>query len=102
MNNLIKIENGKLDQTTIQTLVEFERMAKQIKEQEDELKRQILEAMERNGIIKIDSPDLLINYIAETDRETFDSKRFRAEYPELYDDFVKLSTVKPSIRIKVK
>lgn len=102
MNNLIKIENGQLDQTTIQTLVEFERMAKQIKEQEDELKRQILEAMERNGIIKIDSPDLLINYISETDRETFDSKRFRAEYPELYDDFVKLSTVKPSIRIKVK
>lgn len=102
MNNLIKIENGQLDQTTIQTLVEFERMAKQIKEQEEELKKQILEAMERNGILKIDTPEMLINYIAATDRETFDSKAFRAEYPEIYDDFVKISTVKPSIRLKVK
>lgn len=99
---LIKIENGQLPQTVIQTLVNFERMAKQIKDQQEELKKEILEAMERNGILKIEAPELTINYIAETDRETFDAKGFRTEYPELYDDFVKISTVKPSIRIKVK
>ena len=54
------------------------------------------------GGLKIEAPEITINYIAETDRETFDAKGFRAEYPELYDDFVKITTVKPSIRIKVK
>lgn len=99
---LIKIENGKLPETVIQTLVNFERMAKQIKDQQEELKKGILEAMERNGILKIDNEYLTISYIGETDRETFDSKGFRAEYPELYDDFVKISTVKPSIGLKLK
>lgn len=99
---LIKIENGQLDQTTLQTLINFERVAKQIKEQEEELKKQILAEMEKRGILKIDNDQLTITYIAETDRETFDSKEFRSQYPELYDDFVKITTVKPSIRMKVK
>lgn len=61
---LIKIENGKLPETVIQTLVNFERMAKQIKDQQEELKKGILEAMERNGLLKIDNEYLTI-YISE-------------------------------------
>ena len=39
---------------------------------------------------------------AETERETFDSKQFKADMPELYDEYVKFSKVKPSVRIKVE
>lgn len=101
---LIKIENevAILDPEVSKTIAEFERQIKSIKEQEDNLKKAILEEMEQNQIIKIDTPDILISYVAPTDRETFDSKSFKAEHQDIYDEYVKMSPVKSSIRIKVK
>lgn len=101
---LIKIENetALLDTKVSNKIAEFERQIKVIKEQEDELKKSILEEMENKKLLKIETDDLTINYIAPTDRETFDSKKFREDNPDLYDEYVKMSPVKSSIRIKVK
>ena len=46
--------------------------------------------------------DLVINYVAPTDRIAFDSARFKKENPDMYDEYLKISPVKSSIRIKVK
>ena len=104
MNDLITMQSGKavLNTETASKIAEFERQIKVIKEQEDALKEAILSEMEGKGILKIDTGDLLINYIAPTDRETFDSKQFRADHPDLFDEYVKFSTVKAQIRIKVR
>lgn len=51
---------------------------------------------------EIKADNVIINYIAESERETFDSKSFRADMPDLFNEYVKLSAVKPSIRIKIK
>lgn len=104
MNDLIKIENGNavLDAETSAKIAYFEQTVKGIKAKEDELKAAILKEMEAKGIIKIDTPEMAINYIASTDRERFDSKAFRKDHPDTYDEYVRISTVKPSIRIKVK
>lgn len=83
-------------------LAEFERKLKEIKEQEETIKQQILTAMEENNVVKLDTPDLSITYIAPTDRETFDTKTFRSENPEVYDAYVKMTPVKSTIRIKLK
>lgn len=83
-------------------LAEFERRLKEIKEQEETIKQKILEAMEENNVVKLDTPDLSITYIAPTDRETFDTKTFRSENPEVYDAYVKMTPVKSTIRIKLK
>lgn len=83
-------------------LAEFERKLKEIKEQEETIKQKILEAMEENNVVKLDTPDLSITYIAPTDRETFDTKTFRSENPEVYDAYVKMTPVKSTIRIKLK
>ena len=101
---LIKIENASavLNIATSKQLYEFEKAMKELKEQEDELKKAILDEMEAKGIVKIDTDDLMINYIAPTDRETFDSKSFREKHQDLYDEFVKLTPVKSSVRIKLK
>lgn len=101
---LIKVENDLtiLDLEVSNKIAEFERQLKTIKEQEDELKKAILEEMEAKNIIKIESDDLMISYIAPTDRETFDSKKFKAENQDLYDEYIKMTPVKSSIRIKVK
>ena len=101
---LIKIENetALLDAEIQQTIINMELAIKDLKEREDELKSAILNEMENKNIIKIESDNLMINYIAPTDRETFDSKTFREDHSDLYDEYIKLTPVKSSIRIKVK
>lgn len=101
---LIKIENemALLDETTSREIAEFEKKIKFFKEEEEKLKKAILEEMEAKNIIKLETDDLTISYIAPTDRETFDSKTFKSEHQDLYDDYVKMAPVKSTIRIKIK
>lgn len=91
-----------LAEEAVAKIVEFERMAKQIKEAEDALKAAILKEMEEKNILSIDSDELKISYVAPTQRETFDTKAFKEDFADLYDEYVKLAPVKASIRIKVK
>lgn len=101
---LIKVENeiGILDTEVSKKVAEFEKAIKEIKEKEEELKQNILTEMENKNILKLETDDLMITYIAPAERETFDSKKFREENSDLYDEYVKVSPVKSSIRVKVK
>lgn len=105
MADLIKIENGVsiLDLETSNKIAEFERAMKAIKEQEENLKEAIKAEMEARGILKLEDTTngMTISYVAPTYRETFDSKKFKAENPDMYDEYVKFSPVKSSIRIKL-
>ena len=100
---LIKRENGIsiLDAEVSEKIANFERQLKTLKQQEDELKQAILEEMECKGIIKLEDEitGLSITYVAETTRETFDNKTFRKEYPDVYDEYVKMSPVKSKFLI---
>lgn len=102
--SLVRMENGNavLEPSIASKIAEFERKVKEIKEQEDELKKAILAAMEENMILSLDTPELRISYVAATDRETFDSKAFRKDHPDLYDEYIRMSPVNASIRIKTK
>lgn len=104
MNKLIISQEGGLilNAETSRKIAEFEKQAKAIKEAEDKLKAEILAEMEALGIIKLDNDDLTITYVAETYRETFDSKTLKAEDEATYNKYIKISPVKSSIRIKVK
>ena len=101
---LINIENNValLNADISKQIAGFEKTIKEIKEKEDDLKQAILNEMESKGIVKIDTDDLTINYIASADRETFDSKTFREDHADLYDEYIKFTPVKSSIRIKLK
>lgn len=95
MNDLITMIDGNavLDPVTADLLANFEKQVKEIKKKEDEVKSLVLEAMENNGIVKVETDALTINYIAKTDRETFDSKTFRKDHADLYDEYVKITPV---------
>ncbi len=103
MDELIVYENNTalLNREVAVKLAEFERQVKAIKAKEEELKQKILEEMESKGILSIKSPELTISYVAPTSRETFDSKSFRKDHPDLYDEYVNISLVKASVRMKV-
>lgn len=103
MDELIVYENNTalLNPAVSIKLAEFERVVKEFKAKEEELKQKILEEMESKGILSIKSPELTISYVAPTSRETFDSKAFRKDHPDLYDQYVNISLVKASVRMKV-
>ena len=104
MKNLIKIttEGALISTQAAKSLAEWETELKKLKKQEDDLKQQILAEMEEKGILRLDTDYLTISYIPESDRETLDVAELRSDRPEVYDDYVKMTKVKSSIRIKVK
>ena len=103
MSNLIVLtKNGALlSADTAAKIADFERQKKKIDALENVLRAEIMMEMEQRGIIKAVSEEVSISYIPEGDRESFDSKAFRKDHPDLYDEYVKISRVKASIRIKV-
>lgn len=104
MNGIIKVadNNTLIDGDFAKQIVAYEKAMKELKAKYDEIKAKLLDEMEANNILKVDSDILTVSYIASTDRETFDSKRLREDMPDIYDEYVKITTVKPSVRIKVK
>lgn len=104
MNKLIfnNVNELILNPEVSKQIVEFEKQAKAIKEAEENLKALILAEMEANGIVKLDTPEITITYVAETYRESFDSKALKADDENTYNKYIKIGNVKPSIRIKVK
>ena len=104
MDKLIRMEQNTalLNPEVASKLAEFERMAEDIKNKQNELKQKILMEMEKHGILKIETDELMINYVASYPKEKFDSKAFRKDNPDLYDKYVKISTVAASVRMKVK
>lgn len=103
-NKLITMDDNSpiLTPETRQALVLFEEKLKDLKKQEELLKQKLLEEMEKNKIVKLESPELLITYVGETTRQSFDSKRFKEENPKIYWNYVSESPVKPSVRIKLR
>ena len=104
MNNIIERKDSDvaLSEEVCEKIVSLEKQAKEIKKQQDSMKHEILDAMQKYGVLKLDNEFLKIAFIPEHDAEKFDSKTFKEENPDIYDSYVKLSKVKPSIRITVK
>lgn len=108
MNNLITIENEKpiLKEDMVLKVIEIEDKIKQLKNIQDEYKKQIMSAMEEKGVIKIldDVSGLSITYIeAKENLEKFNQAKFREEHPDLFDEYVTLDGKKSAyITIKIK
>jgi coenzyme F420-reducing hydrogenase alpha subunit len=104
MGELVKVNNciAELDANTAEMVDMYEELLKDVKEKYDVLKAQILKEMEEQNVVKLDTGKVSIIYIAPSDRESFDSKAFKKDMPETYDEYVKIIPVKASIRVKVK
>ena len=87
-----------------QALAKFGNVLKQIAELEksiEPIRDQIKAEMEKRKILNLKAGNVSVTYIAPTKRETFDTKRFKAENVDLYKQYTKVSEVKSSIRIKL-
>lgn len=74
----------------------------ELEEKNTEMRQAMLEAMEANNVTKFDGDLVTITYVAPTERNTFDSKRFMEERPKTAEKYMRKTKVKASIRIKLK
>ena len=104
MNDIIERKGSDIafSKEVCERIISLEKQAKEIKKQQDSMKAEILDAMQNYGVLKLDNEFLKIALVPEHDAEKFDSKTFKDENPDVYDMYVKISKVKPSIRITVK
>lgn len=80
----------------------IEGLKSQIKEAEakkNELQEAFLKQMEETGTKSIITDFCRITYIAESQREGVDTKLLKAEQPEIFEQYKKITIVKPSVRI---
>jgi hypothetical protein len=77
-----------------------DKVAKTYKELQETLKRFMVE----NNFKKIDFDDcpVAVTYKEPSTRETFDTKRFKKDYPDLYDEYTNITDTSDSLLIKLK
>ena len=97
-NGMVYLNEGICKQIT-----EFEKSIKEMEKKRDQLKKAILEGMEQNNVKSIsdETTGLKITYVASTDAETFDKKKFKADYPDLYDEYISMKPKAAYITVKV-
>lgn len=80
----------------------LELQIKALTERRDALKADVLQQMVERGDKSIDSGRLLVTVIQASTRETFDSKKFKAEHADLYGNYIKQSTTKESLKLTIR
>lgn len=83
-------------------IIEIKTRLAQAEEQKKSLTEALYQEMDARGVYKLDSPTLSITRIADTTAETFDSKAFRADHPELYDQYLRETQRKGYVKITLK
>jgi hypothetical protein len=83
-------------------LIAIGRRIKELMEEYDAIKAEVLAKMVENNDKSFDTGNILITYVAPSTREAFDSKKFKAEHEDLYDDYVKTSTTKESLKLTLR
>lgn len=84
------------------TIIEIKTRLAQAEEQKKSLTEALYREMDARGVYKLDSPTLSITRIADTTAETFDSKAFRADHPELYGQYLRETPRKGYVKIALK
>lgn len=102
MNDVVLTSDNLLPIETENKIVEVIRKLDELKQAEKNLKESLLSEMEKRNIKKIDTGKLTITYVDSTTKESFDSKTFKADHRDLYDDYCRISDVKAYVKIGVK
>ena len=121
VNRLFEAErNGELYKTnelieaeSIEALVDFqmqlmamEETRKQIESKMENFKAYVLQKMEENGLInyKINCNGIELGFtrVLESKRESVDAKQLKADDPELYEKYKKITIQKPYVKITCK
>lgn len=86
----------------IERIHDIEVQKKALDKEYKKFKAALLDGMESYGLKKVDTEDLLVTYVEETERYTIDTKKLWDEYKDIAFKCEKCSPVKASVRITVR
>lgn len=75
---------------------------KELTEEYDCIKSEILQKMIENKDKSFDTGNMLITVIAPSERTSFDSKKFMADHEELAQKYIKTTTTKESLKLTLR
>ena len=87
----------------VSKLSEFETEIKRLKALEKEagdLRKELLTLMENTGMKQINTGNVVITYIAPTERKTVNTKALADDMPEIFEKYISLTPVKASVKVK--
>lgn len=102
MQEIILTENGLISGQSMTLIEAVEKETAAMIQKRDMLRAALLDAMEKHNIKKFENDDIVISYIAPTDRERFDSKALREDMPDVYEAYAAIHPVKSSVRVRLK
>lgn len=83
-------------------IIRLETALRSMKEKKEKLQAGLLELMRENGVKRYETPQMVITYVAPSERERFDTKRLSFEHPDIYKEYLASSPVGDGVRIKIK
>lgn len=100
----VKNEDGDMvvADNALAMLRNMEEQRKAFDKQYSKVKSVLLDGMEEYGIKKVETDDLRITYIEETERYSIDTKMLWAKYKDVAFKCEKSSKVKASVRIALR
>lgn len=96
------LELSELESKISNAIYDLKKQYDAIELRNNDIKEQLKQAMEDNGIKKYENEFLAITYVAPTTRKTVDSKKLKELHQDIYEECSKVSDVKSSLRIKFK
>jgi hypothetical protein len=99
-NDIVAFEEQAIN--ILNNLATVEKDYKKISNSRDKLKKSLLEMMEDYGVDKFENDNISITYVKNGTSNTFDSKNFKIDYPNMYEEYVKTSSRAASVRFKLK
>ena len=91
MNELITLDNNQimLTEKGIKQIKKFRKAKLQLDIMEENLKKNFKEAMEETGVTHFETLDkeFKVTYIPETISKRFDSKKFKEDHEDLYNQY---------------
>lgn len=93
-------KNGSLDHKAVEQLITLESEAKRFDKALKDIKSTLKDYMEKNNVKKIETENGAVTFIPASEDVRFSQKDFKADFPDLYDEYSKLSSKASSIRIR--
>jgi len=98
-----------LDEDNLSVLYETEEKLSQLLEmskQLEEVKKKTLESikvsLEEQGLTSFENERIKITLVGDSEKTTFDSKKFKESHPELYSEFTKVSKTKGYVKVTMR
>ena len=85
-------------------IAEIELAKKKVEEEAKQLRQQMLELFEKQGVKSWESPNgvLKVTYVAPTEQIRVDSSKLKTKYPQVFSECQKLVKTSAQIRVKVR